>query len=241
MEPRNAGLPIRRDGPCWYNACMTNDVTAAQPHDAPAPKRGPRRRLYAWLVSKWSAGYDPLVTERKRALLGELRGTVVEIGPGTGPNLALYRPDVHWIGIEPNGHMDGYLQAEARRLQRDIDVRGGTAESLPFPDESADAVVATMVLCSVSDQARALQEIRRVLKPGGRYVFLEHVAAASGSRLHLTQSVINPGWRIIADGCHVNRRTGDAIEQAGFSRVQMERFDLPQGFARPHIAGYAVK
>jgi SAM-dependent methyltransferase len=209
--------------------------------DAPAPQRGLRRKLYAWMLARWSSGYDPLVTKRKAALLGDLRGTVVEIGPGTGPNLALYRPDVHWIGFEPNGYMDGYLRAEARRLGRDIDVRGGTAENLPLPDASADAVVATLVLCSVSDQVRALQEIRRVLKPGGRYAFLEHVAAPRGSRLHRVQNLINPGWRLVADGCHVNRHTGDAIERVGFSHVQIERFSLPQSFASPHIAGYAVK
>ena len=80
-----------------------------------------------------------------------------------------------------------------------------------------------------------------MLKPGGRYVFMEHVAADEGSRLHLVQGVINPGWRLIADGCQVNRHTEDAIEQAGFSQVQLERFQMGQGFASPHIAGYALK
>lgn len=221
---------------------MTNQAnTEVRAQPSPPPKRGLRQWLYAWLIARWSDGYDPLITDRKRALLHELRGTVVEIGPGTGPNLALYRPDVHWIGIEPNGHMDGYLQAEARRLQRDIDVRGGTAEALPLPDESADAVVATMVLCSVSDQTLALNEILRILKPGGRFVFMEHVAAPEGSRLYKVQQVINPGWRIVSDGCHVTRRTGEAIRAAGFGEVHIEPFKMPQGFASPHIAGYAVK
>ncbi len=208
---------------------------------SPDSKRGPRQWFYAKLVSIWSNGYSPLVAERRRSLLCDLRGTVVEIGPGTGPNLALYHPDVHWIGIEPNGHMNDYLQEEANSLQLDIDMRGGTAESIPLPDESADAVVATMVLCSVKDQARSLQEFLRVLKPGGRFVFMEHVAAENGSRLLMVQHVINPGWRIVADGCQVNLHTGAAIEAAGFSEVHMEHFQMNQSFASPHIAGYAVK
>lgn len=215
---------------------------STQPAPNPAPrKRGLYPRFYARLIARWSDGYDPLVVDRKRALLGDLRGTVVEIGPGSGPNLALYHPDVHWIGVEPNAHMDGYLYEEARRLGRDIEVRGGAAEALPLPDASADAVVATLVLCSVDDPARALHEILRVLKPGGRYVFLEHVAAEEGSSLYLVQRAVNPPWRIISDGCNVTRRTGDAICRAGFGEVQMERFQMSQGFASPHIAGHAVK
>ena len=220
---------------------MPDGSAVTQERSEPPRRCGPRQKLYAWLIAKWSAGYDPLVVDRKRGLLGNLQGTVVEIGPGTGPNLVLYRRDVHWIGIEPNGHMDDYLEFEARRLGRDIDVRGGTAEAIPLPDAYADAVVATMVLCSVSNQNRALQEIRRVLKPRGRYVFMEHVAADKGSRLLLVQNTLNPGWRIFADGCNVNRRTGDAIERAGFDQVHIDRFQMSQGFASPHIAGYAVK
>lgn len=210
-------------------------------NEATTPKRGPRQWLYAKLLSIWSEGYDPLVVDRKLSLLEDLRGVVVEIGPGTGPNLSLFHPDVHWIGIEPNGHMNEYLEQEARRLQRQIDVRGGTAESIPVPDESADAVVATMVLCSVGDQANSLREVLRVLKPGGRYVFMEHVAAEEGSKLHRVQQVLNPGWKLVADGCHVNRRTGESIEQAGFREVSIQRFRVGHHFASPHIAGYAVK
>ncbi len=199
------------------------------------------QRFYAWLVSKWSTGYEPTVANRKRQLLQDLRGVVVEIGPGTGPNLAFYHPDVEWIGVEPNGYMNPYIERQAEKYGRDIQVRAGNAEHLPIEDATADAVVSTLVLCSVSDLEQSLHEILRVLKPGGRYVFMEHVAAESGSRLHVVQEIINPGWKLVADGCHVNRRTGEAIEAAGFREVHLQRFRLNQSFASPHIAGYAVK
>jgi SAM-dependent methyltransferase len=220
---------------------MQESVSLEEPQSVPPRRRGPRYRLYAWLIAKWAAGIDHLIVERKRTLLSPLRGTVVEIGPGTGANLTFYSPDVRWIGIEPNGHMDAYLYEEARRLRRDVDVRGGTAEAIPLADETADAVVATMVLCSVENQERALSEILRVLKPGGSFVFMEHVAADKGSRLLQVQNVLNPGWRLFADGCNINRSTGDAIRQAGFRAVHLEQFEMPQGFASPHIAGYAKK
>ena len=190
---------------------------------------GLRQRLYAWLVGVWSRGYEPLVFSRKRSLLEDLRGVVVEIGPGTGPNLAFYHQDVVWIGVEPNGYMNPYLQRQAQQVGRSIDVRAGSAEQLPVADESADAVVSTMVLCSVDDQEQSLQEVMRVLKPGGRYVFMEHVAAEPGSRLLFVQQIINPGWRLVADGCHVNRRTGEAIEAAGFREVHLQRFSREPG------------
>ena len=225
----------------WYNVRMQERIPFEQQQTIPPRRYGPRYRLYAWLISRWAAGIDHLIVDRKRALLEPLRGTVVEIGPGTGANLAHYSPDVCWIGIEPNSHMDDYLYEESGRLRREIEVRGGSAEAIPLPDESADAVVATMVLCSVGNQEDALLEILRVLKPGGSFVFIEHVAADKGSRLLHIQNVLNPGWRLFADGCNINRRTGDAIRQTGFSDVHIERFQMPQGFASPHIAGYAKK
>ena len=204
-------------------------------------KRGPWKLFYAWTMTIIAAGHDAMIAERKRALLGGLHGTVVEVGPGTGPNLAYYPPDVRWIGVEPNGHMNGFLEKEARRLGRTIELHGGTVEALPFAGESVDHVVSTLVFCSVDDQARALREVWRVLKPGGRFVFIEHVAAAEGTALLRFQSVMAPAWRLVADGCRPDRRTWEAISGAGFSAVEIERFHVSAGPFGPHIAGYAVK
>ena len=177
----------------------------------------------------------------KRALLGDLHGTVLEIGPGTGVNLAYYPRDAHWIGLEPNPAMHPYIERAASKLGRTVELRQGQAERLDLPDESVDAVVSTLVMCSVDDQRRALQEIRRVLKPGGRYVFIEHVAAPRASGLRRVQSFIKPVWQVFGDGCQPDRETWATIEDAGFSSVQLEHFRVATPIVAPHIAGVAVK
>jgi SAM-dependent methyltransferase len=166
---------------------------------------------------------------------------VLEIGPGTGSNLAYFAPGIRWLGIEPNPHMERYLTREAERLGRAIEVRGGTAERLDLMDASVDAVVSTLVLCSVADQVRALAEVRRVLKPGGRFVFLEHVAAPRGSWLRRAQRAVRPIWRLLGDGCFPDRETWQAIARAGFAEVRLDRFRLPLPIMAPHIGGWAVR
>src|SRR5439155_26769491 len=133
---------------------------------------------------------------RKRALLGTLHGTVLEIGPGTGANLPYYPPDIQWVGVEPNPYMHPYLQKEAGRRGLRADLRTGVAERLPLPDESVDAVVSTLALCSVADLPQVLREVRRVLRPGGRFIFIEHVASPPGTRLRRLQNLVRPVWQL---------------------------------------------
>ena len=199
------------------------------------------KRLFAYMMSKNSSQYNEMVMERKRTLLGSLRGNVLEIGAGTGPNLAFYAADVQWLGIEPNPAMHPYLQKEADRLGVKIEIRSGKGESLEVPDGTMDAVVTTLVLCSVHDPFKTLQEVLRVLKPGGQFVFIEHVAAARGTRLRRFQSFIRPLWRPFADGCYPDRETWASIENAGFSQVNIEHFRIDSPIIGPHIAGLAVK
>ena len=134
-----------------------------------------------------------------------------------------------------------YLRRVADSAGLEIDVRPSRAEALDLCDESADAVIATAVLCSVEDQLKALQEVRRILKPGGRFVFVEHVAADRGTTLRRIQDSIQPLWSCLADGCHPARDTHDAIVLAGFEPISVERFRLPLGPIAPHIAGIAVR
>lgn len=199
------------------------------------------QRIHAHIMEQGKRSYEPLVRERKQALFGSLHGAVLEIGPGTGPNLAYYPQHTRWIGVEPNPHMHPYLYAEAARHGIAVELRSGSAERLPADDASVDVVVSTLVLCSVGDVAQTLREVRRVLKPGGRFVFVEHVAAPRGSRLRTVQNLIQPLWTPLADGCHPNRETWNDIEQAGFVDVRVEHFRLPVGPAGPHIAGVAVR
>lgn len=198
------------------------------------------KRAQSWMLAHRSARYDALVAPHKLALLSRLAGTVVEIGPGAGANLAFFRSDVRWIGIEPNRFSHPMLRAEGARLGLSADVRLGTAERLPLPDRSVDAVVSTLVLCSVREPAAALREIRRVLRPGGRFVFIEHVAAARGTAARLAQRLIRPVWRAVADGCHPDRETAIVIADAGFTRVEQRRLVLPVPIVGPHLIGIAT-
>ncbi|WP_153185736.1 class I SAM-dependent methyltransferase, partial [Thermus scotoductus] len=117
----------------------------------------------------------------RRKRVGGLAGAVWEIGPGTGINLAYVPDGVYWLGLEPNLHLHPWLETALRQGGVLGEVLLGQAEEIPLPQESVDAVVATLVLCAVEDPRRALAEILRVLKPEGRFVFLEHVAAPRGS------------------------------------------------------------
>ncbi|MFS0519723.1 class I SAM-dependent methyltransferase [Nostoc sp. UIC 10607] len=199
------------------------------------------KRFFAWMMAQSSSTYDKFVRERKLSLFANLQGKVLEIGPGTGPNLPYYPKDIHWIGIEPNPHMHSYLQKQAEKLGLNIDLRIGNAEWLDAEDNSIDTVVSTLVLCSVPNIDYTLQAILRVLKPGGRFLFIEHVAAPQGSLLRQMQSKMSPIWKVIGDGCHPDRETWKSLENAGFASVNYERFDAQLPIISPHIIGVATK
>jgi len=214
------------------------------------PMRNARwyKRAQAWLLSGTNRRYEAMVAEEKVALLSPLAGTVLEIGPGGGNNLAFLstlstlstrQRGGRWIGVEPNPFFHERLRARGERLGIDVEVRAATAEALPVADHSVDAVISSLVLCSVRDPAAALREVRRVLRPGGRFVFVEHVAAAHGTGLHAAQRALSPVWRALSDGCHPDRDTGRLIEAAGFAALDLRRFRLPVPIMGPHIAGVA--
>lgn len=201
------------------------------------------QRLFAWVTEKSEAFEKQLYDGRKRALFGDLAGEVLEIGPGTGANLPYFPPGIRWIGVEPNLYMHRYLREKAERLGMVVDLRTGAAERLEVAENSVDAVVMTLVLCSVSNVADALHEVLRVLKPSGRFVFIEHVAAPSGTRLRSAQRLIRPLWKVMGDGCNPDRETWVALDNAGFDTVSYERFEVaaPLKIAAPTIAGMATK
>src|SRR6185437_2127574 len=143
------------------------------------PGAGLNQRIFAWVLARFSPRYEQFAAQYKERLFAGLSGTVLEIGPGTGVNLRYLRNNsVQWIGVEPNFFMERYLRDEATRHGIVIEYRVGTADNLPVSDASVDAVISTLVLCCVPDQRQSIQEILRVLKPGGRFMFIEHVAAA---------------------------------------------------------------
>lgn len=206
------------------------------------PKGGLNQRIFAWAMARFSPRYEQFSAKYKEPLFAELSGTVLEVGPGTGVNLGYFRNRaVRWIGVEPNLHMERYLRAEANRLGMPIDLRVGTADRMPVRDGSVDAVISTLVLCSVPDQPKALREILRTLKPGGRLVFIEHIAAPDGSRLRHVQNLVTPVWRRLGDGCRPNRETWKELEHAGFAQVSYQRVAAPLPVVSPHIIGVAIK
>ncbi|MGC9505839.1 class I SAM-dependent methyltransferase [Baaleninema sp.] len=212
-----------------------------------------QKRLFAWGMSKANDADDRTLqlidhphfanlAQLKQSMLGNLRGRILEIGPGAGANLRYYASDIEWIGVEPNPFMHPHLQQEAEKFGvSQIRLEVGSAEQLPVEDHSIDAVVSTHVLCSVGDISGVLDEIDRVLKPGGRFVFLEHVAAHPETWTRRIQEGIAPIWKSLFDRCHPNRETGPAIDRAGFAEVTYHNFQLSFPVVSPHIAGFAVK
>jgi ubiquinone/menaquinone biosynthesis C-methylase UbiE len=198
----------------------------------------------------FAAMYDRLMqkaekaglTERRERLLADLSGRVLEIGGGTGANLAHYGEGVTALTVvEPEEAMARRLERKARDGGHQVELVNAPAEKLPFEDGQFDVAVSTLVLCTVDDQPRALAELRRVLKPGGRLLFIEHVRAET-PKLARWQDRLNGVNRVIAGGCNCNRTTLDAIRDAGFTATDVEHGELPKAppFVRPLIVGTAV-
>jgi ubiquinone/menaquinone biosynthesis C-methylase UbiE len=197
----------------------------------------------------YAATYDLLNGPAERAglrqqrhdLLAQASGATIEIGAGTGLNLPHYPPAVTRLAlIEPDPHMRRRLRRRASRLGRDAEILGATADRLPFPDASFDTAVVTFTLCSVPDQKAALGEITRVLAPGGRLLFLEHVRSAD-PRIAAQQDKIPFPYPLI--GCHPNRDTLREIRASPLGVESARAGELPKApkIERPMIVGTARK
>jgi ubiquinone/menaquinone biosynthesis C-methylase UbiE len=196
--------------------------------------------------------YDRMTAATERAGLGEMRheliasasGRVLELGAGTGHNLEHYTDAVtELVMTEPDPHMARRLRerlAEDRGAAGNVSVVEASAEDLPFDDGTFDVVVATLVLCTVEDQARALAEARRVLVEGGRLLYIEHVRSMRPG-LGRWQDRLERPWGFLAAGCHPNRPTEQALADAGFWIDSLERDKLPKAppIVRPVIRGVA--
>jgi len=199
--------------------------------------------IYDWFMSGLE---EACGTAWRTELLEGVSGRVLEVGAGTGRNLDFYRlsPASRLVLAEPDRHMRGKLEPRVRELrartEADIEVVPWTAERLEADDASFDVVVATLVLCSVSDVATSLREIRRVLAPSGTLVFLEHVAATDRGRLGW-QRRVEPGWKLLAGNCHLCRDTERSILDAGFQldRITRESARKALPIIRATIRGHA--
>jgi ubiquinone/menaquinone biosynthesis C-methylase UbiE len=179
--------------------------------------------------------------ENRQELLAGLSGRVVEVGAGVGSNFPHYPAAVtEVVAVEPESYLRGKATDAAAKAPVTVRVVDGVAERLPLEDESVDAGVASLVLCSVPDQAAALAELRRVIKPGGELRFYEHVISNRASRRRFQRFMDATFWPRIAGGCHMTRDTRAAMEQAGFMVQRSRRFPFPPGaFGIPHILGSA--
>jgi ubiquinone/menaquinone biosynthesis C-methylase UbiE len=181
--------------------------------------------------------------EHRRALLAAATGDVLEIGGGTGANLEYYGDTVRSLTlVEPEKPMLKRLERHVEQRAPKAKVLRAPAEDLPFNDASFDVVVSTLVLCTVDDVPRALRELRRVLRPSGKLLFIEHVRS-DDEKLARTQDRMLPINVRIGHGCHPNRRTLDSIRDAGFEIASLERDTLKHTpkFIRPLIVGVATR
>jgi ubiquinone/menaquinone biosynthesis C-methylase UbiE len=197
----------------------------------------------------FAASYDRFMarTERdtlaahRRALLAEAQGDVLEIGGGTGANLEYYADQLGSLTItDPEPPMKRRLEKRVSTARPGAKVVSAPAEDLPFSDDSFDTVVSTLVLCTVDDQARALQELRRVLRPGGRLLFIEHVRSDDEKVARLQDRILPLNVRL-GHGCHPNRPTLESIRSAGFDvkRVANDTLAHAPRFIRPLVVGMA--
>lgn len=197
--------------------------------------------LFANFAKRLEGLWNRLLGAEKRKLLGQAEGTVLEIGIGTGLNLKYYKKGIELIGLEPNRSMQKYLKSAARDNEVNVKIITGFAEQIPNADNSIDTVVSTHVLCSVNNVESVLSEIKRVLKPNGKFIFIEHVGAKN-KLFKFFQNFVNPVWAFFIDGCQVNRDLEASI-RSKFRKVEVKRkyVRVPSRIIAPHIVGTARK
>lgn len=200
-------------------------------------------RLFAAMYDRGlKATEDAGLREMRREALAAARGRTIDLGAGTGANLELY-PDAvgELILAEPDPHMAKHLREKLAKSERRAELIEAGAEKLPFEDSSFDTAVFTLVLCTVPDPKAALAEAARILKPGGKLLFVEHVRAEDAGLARWQDRLEGP-WRFLADGCHCNRDTVANIEASEFTVEQVESDQLPKAppIVRPLVRGSAT-
>ena len=201
-------------------------------------------RAFAWGYDTFQRrSCDAGMEEKRREVLSQARGRTLEIGSGTGINLGHYGPEVSELVMsEPDRHMVALLRRKAEGSSRPVEVVEAPAERLPFEDASFDTVTLVYVLCTVPDPGAALREIARVLKPGGRLLFVEHVRAPDPG-LARWQDRLHGPWFVFANGCHCNRDTVAAMEGSPLEVGDVERGEIPKvpPLVRPMVTGAATR
>lgn len=199
-----------------------------------------RKWLFAAAYDMLNAGVEGRVVPYRKLTAGKAWGDTLEIGGGTGANLPHYPPDARVTLLEPDPHMVRRLRRGAARHGRRVNIVRQFGERLPFADESFDSVVSTLVMCMADDPDAVAREARRTLRPGGAFLFYEHVVSPR-PRGRWMQRKLNPIWKRATTGCNLDRDLTAAIKNAGFSSVEIAAFDLSVGLpvTIPNIVGAA--
>ena len=185
---------------------------------------GRRGAFNAWFFTAFDRYGNHIQRRHKEfAFAGLSPGVVVELGAGVGGNLDHLAPGSSLIAVEPNLAMHDGLRRRAAERGIGVEIITAGAESIPLPDASVDEVICSLVLCTVEDQQMVLDEVRRILRPGGRFRFVEHVAAPRWSPRRWMQHVLRRPWSWIYEGCDLCRDTGQAVEMAGFAQLEIRR------------------
>ncbi|KAM7005726.1 thiol S-methyltransferase TMT1A-like [Tautogolabrus adspersus] len=215
---------------------------------------GMYKRVFPLLAYNITFSYNDKMHELKRELFrnvakftntdGTLR--LLEIGCGSGANFKFYPYGCTVICTDPNPHFEKYLRLSMganTHLTYDKFIVARGEDMKEVKDESVDVVVCTLVLCSVNNALQVLHEVRRVLKPGGGFFFLEHVISNPSSWTYFFQHVLEPLWYYLGDGCRVTKETWKDLEAAGFSELNLKHIEAPEVtlMIRPHIMGYSIK
>ena len=191
-------------------------------------ERGRSHPIYASLYDRYNQGAERTwLGDARRLAIGHARGRVLEIGAGTGMNFLFYRDVTEVVACEPD---PAYLKQLRRRVPQatvPVQVVEAPAERLPFADASFDTAVSTLTMCSVDQPEQAAGELRRILKPGGVLILIEHVRTGHGGLRAFAQNAAVPFWKQFVGGCHPNRPSMRTIAAAGFTITELDRFNPP--------------
>ena len=186
-----------------------------------------RGRLNAWGLAALDGYMHWKFAALKRELFRDLPAAAVELGSGSGTNLRYLPRGLRLVAVEPNEQAHPMLRRRAAKYGIELELHAEFAEHLALPSDSMEYVFCSLVLCSVRDPAQVIAEVRRVLKPGGRFVCLEHVEAPAGTRTRRLQHRIRGAWHWAFDGCDVCRSTGELLRAAGFHRADVRPIVMP--------------
>ena len=220
-------------------------MSGAAPVTASRSTSSVRHPLFARMYARMATAFESKGSAQHRdEMLDGVAGRVLEVGAGTGLNFAHYPSTVtEVVAVEPEAYLRARAEQAASAAPIPVTVVDGVADALPFPDASFDAAVASLVLCSVADQQRALAELSRVIRPGGELRFYEHVVSDRPGLARAQRVLDATIWPHVGGGCHASRDTETAIAHAGFAIERMRRFEFKPSITTrlvaPHVLGAA--